>query len=405
MSAETVGGTRSVLEGTVRVWLGLPADATAPTMPAELERRFLRLEERETDTRDAWGRFDYDLSESFRTGRLWDAEVDRWVGERRRELARTTRLEPLWPHGAGFAVCVTHDVDLLSRRSTPHQIARHARAGLERDGSARRFARPGVRLVRSLRRGVSRAPSLRETIERSVDVEATRGIVASYLFTPPPGSGASRYDCAYAPGDACTFRGARRTVADLMCILADEGFDVGLHGSYHAGTRPGTLAEERATLERATGLRLTSTRQHLLHWDVRSSPPLQADAGLLVDSSLGFNRNVGYRAGTTLPFRLPDAPSVLEVPPVLQDVSLLDSWGLGLSLERAQEVVADFVAAAEATGTAVTFVFHPDKLVDRDWLALYDWSLDHVLDRGAWLTSLRGLEQWWTERERRIIEP
>ena len=141
------------------------------------------------------------------------------------------------------------------------------------------------------------------------------GLTASYLFTPPPGRDASRYDCVYAPGDACTFRGVRRTVGDVVRTLADEGFDVGLHGSYHAGLRPGALAAERETIERATGLRLKSTRQHLLHWDVRSTPHFQAQAGFSVDSSLGFNSNVGFRAGnvTAVPL-LPDVPGASRGP-------------------------------------------------------------------------------------------
>ena len=68
-----------------------------------------------------------------------------------------------------------------------------------------------------------------------------------------------------------------------------------------AGLQPGALAAERAALERATGLEIGTTRQHLLHWDVRRTPRLQEAAGLRVDSSLGFNRGVGFRAGTSLP--------------------------------------------------------------------------------------------------------
>jgi hypothetical protein len=161
-------------------------------------------------------------------------------------------------------------------------------------------------------------------------------------------------------------------------------------------------------LERATGLTIETTRQHLLHWDVRSTPALQEQAGFRVDSSLAFNRNVGFRAGTSLPFRLFDVAGgaqlqLLEVPPVLQDVSLLDAWGLGLELDRAREVVAEFVAIAAAAGTAITLVFHPDKLAQPRWLELYEWTLDEVVERGAWVTSLRGLEEWWRLREDRVL--
>jgi hypothetical protein len=193
-----------------------------------------------------------------------------------------------------------------------------------------------------------------------------------------------------------------------MRAFAAEGFDVGLHGSYDAGVRPGALTAERETLERATGLDVSTTRQHLLHWDVRRTPRLQEEAGLRIDSSLGFNRNVGFRAGTSLPFRHFDVGAgqrldLLEIPLVVQDASLLDVWGLELEPEPAFELVRGLLDAAAALGTALTLVFHPDKLVRPDWLALYERSLDHAAALGGWLTSLRDLGTWWRAREQRVL--
>jgi hypothetical protein len=401
--------TRRYLDETVRVWLGLPASASVdpPTLPKSLARLFLRLEEYETDRRDRWGRWDFDQSENFHAGRHRDPEVDRWVAARRAELADTTHLEPLWPDGRRFAVCLTHDVDLVSHRSTPRQAARHAWAGRHRGGLGR-VAGPPVRLARALRTGIALVPSARETLERSAALEADRGATASYLFTVPPAAGPGRYDCVYAPDDPCLFRGERRRIADVMRALAVEGFDIGLHGSYEAGVRPGALAAERASLEHATGLEITSTRQHLLHWDVRRTPQLQEAARLRVDSSLGFNREVGFRAGTSLPFRQFDVGSaerleLLQIPLVAQDASLLDTWGLELDASRAAEIVAQLLDQAAELGTAATLVFHPDKLVRPDWRALYERALDYAAARGAWLTSLAQVAQWWRDREARIL--
>jgi hypothetical protein len=392
--------TRAYLDETVRVWLGLPEEP--PSLPPALARLLLRLEEHESVHRDRWGRWEFGFSEQPLTPAL-----DHWVAERRAELG--AGLVPLWPDGQRFAVCLTHDVDLVSARSTPRQVLRSARAGLAADGGGLlRLARPAARIARALRLGVSAVPPTRDTLERSVDVEGERGVPASYLFTAPPAARAGRYDCVYAPSDRCRFRGESRTIADVMRTLAGEGFDVGLHGSYGAAARRGALAEERATLEAATGLHVTTTRQHLLHWDVRWSPALQEEAGLRVDSSLGFNRNVGFRAGTSLPFRVFDAASgtrlrLLEVPLIVQDVALLGSWGLQLNLALARAQVARLLDAAARLETALTLVFHPDKLESPDWLALYEWTLDHALERGGWLTSLAGLADWWETREARVL--
>lgn len=405
--------TRRYLEDTVRVWLGLPREVESPRLPDELARLFLRLEEHESPRRDRWGCWDFEYSENYRFGRLRQAEIDRWLAKHRVELGGAMALEPLWPDGRPFAVCVTHDIDLVSNEATPRQIARHARAGAaaigaEGDALLRRLARPAVRVARSLGR-ISRAPSTRETLERCVELEARRGIRASYLFTVPP-LARTRWDCAYAPDDLCTFRGVRRHIADVMRTLADEGLDIGLHGSYQAGDGPGLLVGERDVLRQATGLEIVSTRQHFLHWDVRWTPQLQEAAGFRADSSLGFNRNVGYRAGTSLPFRQFDPASrrsleLLEVPLVVQDGALLGEIGVAVDAKGAQHAVRQLFDEAAETGGVMTVVFHPDKLARPDWLALYEWTLDDALERGAWIASLRDLDEWWRARERRVLGP
>ena len=55
-------------------------------------------------------------------------------------------------------------------------------------------------------------------------------------------------------------------------------------------------------------------------------------------------------------------------------------------------------------GGAITLVFHPDKLVRPEWRSLYEWALDHAVESGAWVTSVAGLDEWWRDRERSILE-
>lgn len=405
---------RRHVDRSVRLWLGLSrsADVDMPRLPTYLERRFLRIEEYERSGRDAWGCWDHSFSENFRDGTLAVPEVDRWLVNRRAELRARTSLEPLWPAGKRFAVCLTHDVDVLAARSTPRQVVRHATAGLRRGAGAHdllRFARPPIRAARAVRGGLARSPSTRGTIELSSALEAAHDASASYFFTVPASGGGSRYDCTYAPWDSCTFRGARTTVSELIRAIADDGFDVGLHGSYYSAVRPGVLAAERATFERATGISPTTTRQHFLHWDIARTPQLQNAAGFTADSTLGFNRTVGFRASTALPFRQFDVAAdeslaLLEVPLVVEDSALLGPIAERGGLDHARERVRELVDATRDVGGAITFLFHPDKLLQPDWLALYEWSLRYFSESGAWLTSLANLEQWWTARERKLLD-
>jgi hypothetical protein len=249
---------------------------------------------------------------------------------------------------------------------------------------------------------------VRETVERSVALEAARGVVASYFFTVPPAGPWTRWDCVYAPSDRCDFRGREQTIADVMRTLVAEGFDVGLHGSYESARLPGVLERERKTLEEAVGAPVQTTRQHFLHWDVRWTPALQERGGLAADSSLGFNRNVGFRAGTSLPFRHFDLTNrrrldLLEVPLIVQDAAVLGPIGLNLGQDETRRVLAQLLDDVTAAGGVVTVVFHPDKLARPEWLALYEWTLDRATGSGAWVTSLGRLADWWNERERRIL--
>ena len=397
------------LEATVRAWLGVPADANVaiPPLPPELARRLLRLEEYERDHRDQWGCWEYGFCESFREGRLWEPDVDRWVAERRRELGRSVQLEPLWPDRRSFAVCMTHDVDLVSYQSTPAQVVRSIRSslGAPRGHPLVTAARPPVRVARAARRGVARVPETRE-LELCVEVERELGVSATYFITVFP-QRASRYDCTYLPHDRCRFRGRTLRVGDVLATLAEEGFDIGLHGSYPSAVEEGALAHEKAVLEEATGLDVRTTRQHFIHWNIRQTPRLQAAAGMTADSSLGFNRNLGFRAGTALPFRHFDVEreeelDLLEVPLVLPDGPLLRADGLELDIEQARESMRLLIDRVAATGGVATILFHPNNLARPEFLELHRWSIEYGLERGAWFASLRQLDRWWREREARL---
>jgi hypothetical protein len=405
------GAAQEHLERLVRSWLGVGAATGVPELPEPLARRLLRLEEQESAHRDQWGNWEFAFCESFREGRLWEPDVDRWVAERRRELAASTALEPLWPDGRPFAVCLTHDVDLVSPVSTPRQALRSLRLGLADRGSSRReavvgLARPAVRAARVAVNGIAASPAA-DTLERSVELERERGVRASYLFTVYPGAAGSRFDCVYEFADACTFRGGRTTIRDVLGLLDDEGFDVGLHGSYRSALEPGLLAREKAALERATSLTVRSTRQHFLHWHVATTPRLQAEAGLAVDSTLGFNRNLGFRTGTSLPFHPFDLGrgeplDLLEVPLVVHDAALLRPDALELDVELARAAVEQLLDRAAELGGVATLSFHPNNFEHDAYLDLYRFALDRGLERGGWFTTLRGLDAWWRERERRL---
>jgi hypothetical protein len=193
-----------------------------------------------------------------------------------------------------------------------------------------------------------------------------------------------------------------------MRWLAREGWDVGLHGSYLSAVEPELLAQEKATLEEAVGRPVTTVRQHYLHFDVRTTPLLQQQAGLAADSTLGFNRSIGFRSGTSLPFRLfdfsTDAPvNVLEVPLVIQESPLLASNALELDVHLAKRTIAQLFERIADVGGVATILFHPHSLRDPGFVSLYRYAIECGIDLGAWIASLAEIVEWWQRREERLL--
>jgi hypothetical protein len=357
-------------------------------MPDELARRLLRLEEYEHAHRDQWGNWEFAFCEAYREGRLWEPDVDRWLLQ--------FRTAPLWPEERAFAICLTHDVDLVAETLTPRQALRSMRLSLLGPQGAVRYARPPVRAARAIRHGISRSPGA-DALERCVELEREHGVTATYFFTVYPGGDGHRYDCTYDFGDSCSFRGSRTTVADVVRTLDGEGFEVGLHGSYNSAVAPGRLAAEKRSLESATGLSVTSTRQHFLHWDVRVTPRLQLEAGFSTDSTLGFNRNIGFRAGTSLPF-LWNGIDLVQLPIAAHDGALLRPDALELGVELARSTLRVLLDRIATVGGVATLVFHPNNLERDDYLELYRDTIAYGVERGAWFATVREVDAWFRSR-------
>lgn len=394
----------------VRTVLGVTADSApeVPTMPEHLSRLLLRTEEQESAARDNWGRWEFGHSENFRRGKLWEPEVDAWITEVRGPL-RTETPVPLWPNGHSFAVCLSHDVDMVTRTWTPTQIARSIRIAVSGSRGTARAEAVLKALGRTVVFRTSRAPSSAATLQRSVDLELARDVRSSYFFTVYPPGRPSWYDSVYGVDDSFVFGDRRRRVRDVMSELAQTGFDVGLHGSSASATDAALLSAQRAVLEEAAGAEVRTIRQHWLHWDARLTPAAQATAGFTADSTLGFNRNVGFRAGTSFPFFL-SAPDpfrpldVLEVPLIAEESALFAANALELDESLAREVVQTLVDRVATVGGVFTTLIHPHSLLEDRVTSLYTWLLDYALDRGAWVASVAQVDSWWRRRARALAE-
>ncbi|HQB28382.1 MAG TPA: polysaccharide deacetylase family protein [Paludibacter sp.] len=312
----------------------------------------------------------------------------------------TGRPRLIWPEGKSFAVCLTHDVDHVSRYSSRQAARTYARTFIT-DTSLSRRARGliglGWNVAQAIRHANAQDPL--HCYERWMDAEAAVGARSTFFFWPGWGNVGKHHssDCAYELSDRVVFDGQKCTVAEMIREIDHRGWEVGLHPSWYSFNDLGEMKRQKAALEKAMGREIVSVRQHYLHYDIRVTPRIQAEAGLLYDSTLGFNDNIGFRFGTCYPWRLYDLQAkeelpILEVPLIIQDGAMLgQSKGMRLDEETAFQYIVQLTQSVDRVGGVLTLLWHPNYLNDPAWWSLYVRSLAYLKDKNAWFGTVRDI--------------
>ena len=156
-----------------------------------------------------------------------------------------------------------------------------------------------------------------------------------------------------------------RQSRELLALLRNEGWPIGLHPSFSSWDSPADLGDEKARLESAAGGPVSACRQHWLRFSWRDTWAAQQKAGLQVDATLGFNDRPGFRCGAALRFRPWDgrrgaAMDIEALPLVLMDSHLYDY--ADLDAEQRERAIAAMVEEVRAVGGTASFLWHPHTL-------------------------------------------
>lgn len=108
----------------------------------------------------------------------------------------------------------------------------------------------------------------------------------------------------------------------------NKGYTIGFHPSYLAATNDELYASELSALESLLNTKISTSRQHYLHFDILKTIAILQKNKISKDSSLGYNENVGFRCGTGVKFYLFDwinmtSSNIIEHPLVWMDSSQL----------------------------------------------------------------------------------
>lgn len=366
---------------------------TSVTPDDEMTARWwsqLTREEERNVPRDEHGNYPYEASRLQALGLLEDPPLHE-------DLTRLPTSEvPRWPGGARFAACLSHDVDRIvscpwRERLRQAMRLRHLTPGQR----ARLHLAAGRFLLGALVGQSDPAP-----FDQYLEMESRHGFHSTFFVLPEQAREVSFFDNLYRYADPVFFRGTRVSFLEAVRVVQALGWEIGLHGSYHSGGDADELRRQKAQVEALVARPVTSVRQHFLRFDAHVTPAHLAAAGFSVDSTLGYAKTIGCRAGMAFPYVWPDT-ELLEVPLTMQDVGLLFfseiKNDLPIALARARALIRRIADA----GGVVSLSWHIHPMSPGAYVC-YAQLLEYVAELGGWGCTVGQLDAWWRMRREAV---
>jgi len=259
---------------------------------------------------------------------------------------------------------LSHDIDVIQKFKNPYRIFRSSIRALLDNGVSGFLNH--LNHVVAVKRNTQKDPY--DTFEFLLIDSSTNQFKQKVLYLMA--GGLTDKDNHYQINDD--------KITSVIAKAQQLGYEIGLHGSYathHNGKQHET---EMAHLAKASGKAIRSNRQHFLHFDFHHTPQILENSGIQIDSSLGYQRLVGFRCGTGYPYRLFDfitkrGYSWKELPMIIMDGALLNE--AGDRMDKAEELL-DRILAINQSNTHITLnvhntIFDPSKRNAEQMKALY----------------------------------
>jgi len=116
-------------------------------------------------------------------------------------------------------------------------------------------------------------------------------------------------------------------IIQIIRYLDENGWEIGVHGSYNSFKNSNLLSKEKLILEEIVGHPVIGVRQHYLNLD-DTTWEIQDRIGFKYDSSWGFTKDIGFKDNRYSPFR-PFNNQFKVIPMTLMDSCFMakpDKW-------------------------------------------------------------------------------
>lgn len=328
----------------------------------ELWRLFTCEEEYGPSIRDAYDRFPHYTSGNRNT---FEPKASQRLFEQ--------GYRPEYPDGQPFAVCLTHDIDVVYQSAF----------------------RKGRIMMSSLIAGKVKEALISAEQFRSKKLPRCN-FNEIMTLEERYGARSTFYFLALAPGDRSYLFDVKDLESEIGAI-ADSGWEIGLHGGHQAYRDSVALETEKRRLEAILGRSVTGYRSHFLRFKVPETWEHLSQAGFKYDATFGYADCAGFRNGMCYPFKPFNLKTsrqidILEIPLVIMD-STLDQY-MRLDILTAWELTRHLIDAVERCHGVITILWHNTSMFG-ERLKFYEKVLQYCMEKGAWMTSAAEVCSWW----------
>lgn len=332
----------------------------------DLWNLFTKVEEYKPEILDHYGRFSYYLSKHRD---VFDPSVSGFLVK--------NGLEPEYPDGKKFAICLTHDIDMI------YYTGRLAAKTLAKSFEKRKMSR----VFKVLFSRLSKKINPLWNFDKIMQLDSEYGARSSFYFLTLD---TKEMDFNFQIKDL---------KGELRNILSN-GCEVGLHGGVEDNTDVTKMKQEKRALEEIVNQEIMGNRNHYLRFEVPKTWQSLKAAGFKYDTTFGYADCVGFRNGMCHPFKPFDLNTnqfidLLEIPLVITDFTLGNY--MHLDLQAAFKIIKLLIDKVEKYRGAVAILWHNTEMFD-EMLELYQEILRYCHAKNAWMPTCAGLYQWWEKK-------
>ncbi len=310
-----------------------------------------RREENEPTQRDAHGRFPAASSVAMEFDFLHRPIVDEY-GFAMEQALRC--LIPTWtPLRRELRVKLSHDIDdvgipFVLRATIGHALSRRNPSALARDFLS----------VMSRQN-----PAYLSVVKRLALLTSEHRLDSAIYWKA---SAAGPFDTGYDP--------RHPKIQKVIAWLSKRGVECGVHPGYGTYDSPGRLQSEVNVLREVLGREQLGGRQHYLRWRPDTWRHWET-CGLSYDSTVGFADQLGFRAGTCVPYRPwlfseDREANLIEVPLIAMDCTPI--FYMGLSVQESFDKIVACIERCRLVGGVFTLLWHNTSLMDPRYGNLYN---------------------------------